>query len=450
MARSLLDKLRALEQSVKQSQEPVAVPETGQSPDADTTPVSGDDAFERAGFERLETPYGHCWRRKTTFDVFTRHGHHLFADVLEVDYTGLAHLVGGPVDPSWMRYYDVETNGLGTGAGTFPFLHTIGYFEHDELCFMQYFVDDHGAEAAVLHAIAEHHLPEGVTVVTFNGKSFDWPLYQNRRVLHHLDRLERGQLDLLHPSRRLWKSQLASVKLVELERGVLGVHRLDDLPGSQAPERYFQFLESRDVQVVEPVISHNLMDVCSLVVLQVEIARLLNGEESNLPSPTHLALASWYDAWHEVQAAALSYERAAQAQDASWRAHWLYSLFLKRQHNEDEACHLWAQMATDYPERVEPLVELAKCFEHRRRDLARAEEVVEEALRRLVKPSSGHHLAIPHRVEARPVLTADVAQSPIERALSHRLLRIQRKRARVHGQESDATPVTLADKPSLV
>ncbi|WP_206916276.1 ribonuclease H-like domain-containing protein [Alicyclobacillus suci] len=433
MARSLLERLRALEQSVQAARPTADVAAEGShsTPSHDDR-TAGDDVFEqfhRAGFERIATPYGDCWRRKTTFDLFTRHGHHVFADALETDYRALEQLAKAPISMDLVRYYDVETNGLGTGAGTFPFLHTIGYFEQDELCFAQYFVDDYGAEAAVLHAIATEHLPEGAMVVTFNGKSFDWPLFQNRRLLHRMERVECYQLDLLHPSRRLWKSQLHRVRLAEVERGILGVERVGDLPGSQAPERYFQFLECHDIELMEPVLSHNLMDVCSLVVLQVKIARLLNGEVDDLPSPTHLALASWYDAWHDVQAAAMSYERAAQALDATWRAHWLYSLFLKRQRDDVTACQVWEKMVQDYPDRIEPLIELAKCFEHRQHDLNRAREAVEEALRRIAKPSGQTRTAlqIPHRVIDVPLQASMLPSSPIEQALRHRLNRIVRK-----------------------
>lgn len=412
MSRSLFEKLRRLEQSVAGT-----VPTSNENPEVTggwlRLPNAADCQFIEAGFEQIETPYGVCWRRRTTFDFLTRHGKVSFADAFRTDFSRMEKLAKADLDMDRLRFFDVETNGLGTGAGTFPFLHTVGYFEDDEFSLMQYFLDDYDAEAGVLWALGEFHLQEGTIVVTFNGKSFDWPLLQNRRVLHQLPRLDRAQLDLLHPSRRLWRKQLQSVRLSSLEAHVLAVHRVDDLPGSEAPERYFRYLETRDIRVIEPVMSHNAMDVCSLVSLQVEIARHLNGEQSVLPSNMHLALARWYDVWHDAQAAAAAYQRAIEADDAEWMSHWLYSLFLKRRREHEAACALWSSMALDYPSQVEPLIELAKCYEHKFRDLDKAEQAVVEALRRTVRCE--------RHVES---------QNELALALKHRLNRIRAKQNR--------------------
>lgn len=423
MPRTLLDKLKRLEESVH----PSSAVDKNKDRDAELHsewsmsmgPSTGDaddtlqEQFLNAGFEQLETPYGVCWRRLTSFDLLTHHGKISFAEATTTDFSYYKKWIDESVDISRLRYYDVETNGLGTGAGTFPFLHTLGYFEEDELVFAQYFLDDYDAEAAVLWALGTFHLPPDAIIVTYNGKSFDWPLLQNRRVMHQLKRLEHAQLDLLHPSRRLWRRQLQNVRLSSLECHVLGVSRIADLPGSEAPERYMQYLEQRDISRIEPVLSHNLMDVCSLVTLQVEIARHLNGEIAELTSDVHLALARWYDVWHDVHAAATSYRAAYEREDADWSAHWLYSLFLKRRQDYATACILWTQMATKYPAEIEPLIELAKYYEHRRRDFAAAQEVVVKAIerRRNHEDFSGIH-------------------DGMLKALEHRLRRIRVKRAR--------------------
>src|SRR6266446_2304145 len=60
-----------------------------------------------------------------------------------------------------------------------------------------------------------------------NGKSFDWPLLENRFTMTRSIALPKlaAHLDLLHPARALWKLRLGSVRLVELERHVLDAPR---------------------------------------------------------------------------------------------------------------------------------------------------------------------------------------------------------------------------------
>ena len=57
-------------------------------------------------------------------------------------------------------------------------------------------------------------------LVTFNGKSFDWPLLETRYRMTRTAMTESPavHLDLLHPSRQLWRLRLKSVALGELEK----------------------------------------------------------------------------------------------------------------------------------------------------------------------------------------------------------------------------------------
>ncbi len=65
-------------------------------------------------------------------------------------------------------------------------------------------------------------------LVTFNGKSFDWPLLETRfRMTRAIDVPQlAAHLDFLHPARQLWRLELGSVRLAELERQVLGAESL--------------------------------------------------------------------------------------------------------------------------------------------------------------------------------------------------------------------------------
>ena len=90
-------------------------------------------------------------------------------------------------------------------------------------------------------------LAERPVLVTFNGKTFDWPLLENRFRMTRSIAVPKlaAHLDLLHPARALWKFRLGSVRLVELERQVSesnapGWHREDDVSSRFIPPILFR------------------------------------------------------------------------------------------------------------------------------------------------------------------------------------------------------------------
>jgi hypothetical protein len=85
----------------------------------------------------------------------------------------------------------------------------------------------------------------------------------------------RPHLDLYHPRRRLYGGGFEDARLRTLERGLCGVEREDDLPGSRAPAAWFDFLHGRRSEI-EGVFRHNRDDVLSLVTLAAHLARSLS------------------------------------------------------------------------------------------------------------------------------------------------------------------------------
>ncbi|MCK9907287.1 ribonuclease H-like domain-containing protein, partial [Frankia sp. Cpl3] len=74
-------------------------------------------------------------------------------------------------------------------------------------------------------------------LVTYNGKAFDWPQVKTRHTLLRDSVPELpifGHFDLLHGARRLWKDELESCRLANIEREKLGSFRQDDVPGYMA------------------------------------------------------------------------------------------------------------------------------------------------------------------------------------------------------------------------
>ena len=109
------------------------------------------------------------------------------------------------VDFRRVLYLDTETTGLAGGTGTVPFLVGLAWFEERSLRVHQLFLRRLGEEAPMLRVLAER-MAESSCLVTFNGKSFDWPLLRTRFVLNRVPvPAELPHLDLLHCARRVFK-----------------------------------------------------------------------------------------------------------------------------------------------------------------------------------------------------------------------------------------------------
>ena len=130
-------------------------------------------------------------------------------------------------DPSKWLFLDTETTGLAGGTGTYAFLIGLAWWDAGALQVEQLFMRDFTEEYSLLHELAAR-VAERPVLVTFNGKTFDWPLLDSRFTMTRTISTPRlaAHLDLLHPARALWKLRLGSVRLVDLERHVLDAPRL--------------------------------------------------------------------------------------------------------------------------------------------------------------------------------------------------------------------------------
>ncbi len=78
--------------------------------------------------------------------------------------------------------------------------------------------------------------------------------------------LDPRHLDLFHAARRAWKHELPDTRLRTVEEHKLGFVRHDDLPGSEAPRAWLDWLRDGSGRV-DRVMEHNRLDVLSLVAL---------------------------------------------------------------------------------------------------------------------------------------------------------------------------------------
>lgn len=163
--------------------------------------------------------------------------------------------------PENMLFMDIETLGL----KEVPLI-LIGVAEtsKDGLTINQYLLRDLKEEKAVLDGFISHQNNDKV-YVTFNGRSFDVPFIRSRIRYHGLkSKINSQHLDLLHYSRRQWKSELPNCRLQTLEKHLFGVERCGDVPSSQVPEFYLTYRETGNIGPLVPIIEHNREDVITL------------------------------------------------------------------------------------------------------------------------------------------------------------------------------------------
>src|SRR4029077_10673616 len=193
------------------------------------------------------------------------------------------------VDPRQWLFLDTETTGLAGGTGTYAFLVGIAWWDAGGLEVEQFFMREHSEEHSLLVALAER-LAERRVLVTFNGKSFDWPLLETRYRMTRTIRppAPRAHLDLLHPARNLWRLRLGSVRLGELEKHVLGWNRGADVMSELMPDIYFNFVRGGPAEPLVPVFHHNQMDLRGLAGLSGRILSLLAEPESDGPGANRM------------------------------------------------------------------------------------------------------------------------------------------------------------------
>ncbi len=314
---------------------------------------------------------------------------------------GAVHAIGASAarsaDAKRWAFLDTETTGLAGGTGTCAFLVGVGTIEDGGFRVKLHFMRDFDEEHAMLEALARR-LDAHDTVVTFNGKTFDVPLLETRYRLKRLRSPFGGMqhLDLLHPARKLWKERLGSCRLARLESAVLGFERKGDIPGALIPQRYFDYLRSRDGSRLGAVFHHNALDIVSLACLSSVLLTMLAapGRAKLHHGRDILGLARWLgQLGQEAQALGL-YRKAVQAglpRKDLFAALWETARLERRAGRYEQQARLLRDLARASPRhRAAAFVELAKHYEHRRKDYTRALQMTRSAQRHAPAPELCH------------------------------------------------------------
>ena len=325
-------------------------------------------------------------------------------------------------DPDQWLFLDTETTGLAGGSGTYAFLVGVGWWEGGGLEIEQFFMREYSEERALLFALRER-IAEHPVLVTFNGKSFDWPLLETRyRMSRKISvPIPHAHLDFLHPARNLWQLRLGSVRLSELERHVLGWDRGDDLLSGMIPQIYFDYVRGGPPERLVPVLNHNQMDLRGLAALSTRILSLLSDAENLGQDGLELfGVSRICEKRGEHTRARNLYQRSIASYlptETDRIARRSLARLAKRQGDFDLACELWKHALGNSRHGYDAYEQLAMYYEHKTREPEQARQIVQQALDEL----------------SRAIQVGDIAPGPyreIKARFDRRMERLNRKNGR--------------------
>lgn len=338
--------------------------------------------------EEAQTAYGSFFVSRGAAIPDEVHGHARICDLACVNMEAAAILSGsrmaGETSIEDGLFLDTETTGLMGGTGTFPFLIGLGWFESDSFVTCQLFARDFSEESAMLRYLSELASSKRF-LVTFNGRAYDLNLLATRFILNRcLDTLTSlPHIDLLHPSRRILAHRLENARLSTIEAHVLGVEREGDVPGFEIPQRYFDWLRSRDGRVLSDVFRHNRLDIVSMASLLWYLADLI--EPSREASRNHgdlLRVAVMIHEHGDSERAGRMLEALVSSRHSNVAASARQSLSLmhKREHRWEEAAAIWQDLLESGECIFFAVEELAKYYEHHTREFGKALGLVKRLL----------------------------------------------------------------------
>ena len=194
---------------------------------------------------------------------------------------------GESVNPRNLLFFDTETTGLAGGTGTRAFM--IGAADWhidrrhgDGLRVRQLLMTTMAAESAMLDVFAGWLQEKDTVLSSYNGRCYDSPLLKTRyRLARKGDPITPlDHVDLLFPTRRRYRGTWENCRLATIERELLRIVREDDLPGSEAPAAWLNYLRGGSARNLRRVAAHNHQDVVTLALLMLRLVEVeAAGEE---------------------------------------------------------------------------------------------------------------------------------------------------------------------------
>ena len=333
----------------------------------------------------------------THYVLSNSYPHHHFHGTVRLDRLStedlevLLELAGckhADLDRERIVFLDTETTGVRGGTGICPFLIGVGFFRGDAFHVVQYFIRDFDEEPSMLLAL-EELMREFDLIVTYNGRSFDLPLVENRCVLSRLDSPfeHLTHFDLLFTARRLWRAGYGSCRLTALEEKLVRFVRGPDIPGSMIPRAYFEYLRSSDASPLGSVFSHNVYDILSLTALAIQASDRVVTEPAPLDDALDLySLGRIFDTPRDRTKGIRCYEMALESpMPLAIRIRTLerLSVLYRRTGEHTRSLALCEELMAQAEFSLIGYEGAAILFERRARDLEATLKVLDEALARM-------------------------------------------------------------------
>jgi len=314
------------------------------------------------------------------------------------------------LDLSTALFIDLETTGLSGGTGVIPFNVGMGYYRDDKFCVVQYFLGELAEEERMVQELAQFFKDMNFqSVVTYNGKGFDIPLLETRFILCRQPFIlsELPHLDFLYAARRLWSHKYESCRLYHLALDVVQADRSEDIPSAEIPWRYFQYLQTGNFELIEPILYHNQEDILSLLGVVIIGAHIFSED----PELCRGDAMDFYGAGKimenvgNVEKSVQFFQRALSgslSDEVSLEAKKRLSSHFKRNEEWEKAVPLWEEMTSSRvvtPAQLYSFRELAMYLEHRLKKYEEAKRIAEEGFVLSTGVSSFYEKDFSYRLE---------------------------------------------------
>jgi uncharacterized protein YprB with RNaseH-like and TPR domain len=296
-------------------------------------------------------------------------------------------------------FIDLETTGLSGGTGTYAFLVGFGYIELDHVVVKQYLLPDFQHEWLLLKYVENNFINKNF-LISFNGKSFDVPLLKTRFVLNRMETVldELNHIDVLHTSRRIWKTRLNYCDLQNLEYAVLGKERFNDVPGEMIPQIYFEYIRKRKANLFKEVLEHNYYDIVNMILLSIKTGEIVDDPLQNLDHIEDIyTLAKYYFQNKFLSDAIPLLDFVSKNKEHNFfkkESIFLQSLSYKKSGDVKKASQLMQSLIKENKDHPGAIEELLKFYEHKEKNFDAALELIDDSLKyieildQLDRPSS--------------------------------------------------------------
>jgi uncharacterized protein YprB with RNaseH-like and TPR domain len=172
----------------------------------------------------------------------------------------LLHYLAGFCGDEDFVIVDIETLGLSERP---IILLGIAKPNKTHICISQFLLRDIPDEPSAIWALISQ-LEPNLSLITYNGRSFDIPYIKQRLAYYGLNAsLDNQNFDVLHFTRRALKPKLTDCKLETVEK-YMGIKRNINIPGALVPHFYDTYLRTKNVGPLVAIVEHNKQDLLTL------------------------------------------------------------------------------------------------------------------------------------------------------------------------------------------